>query len=66
MHTIYYIHVIKDIYKSRQFHPPTMLHTYTDFSLSRDSLFPVEIVQEEERENLILQEHTLTLCSFTK
>lgn len=41
-HTIYYVHVIKDIYKSRQFHPPTMLHTYTDFSLSRDSLFPVD------------------------
>lgn len=24
MHTIYYIHVIKDIYKSRQFHPPQL------------------------------------------
>lgn len=40
MHTIYYIHVIKDIYKSRQFHPPTMLYTYIDFNLSKDFSVP--------------------------
>lgn len=48
MHTIYYIHVIKDIYKSRQFHLSTVLHTYIDFNLSKESLFPVEIFFQEE------------------
>lgn len=33
MHTIYYSHVIKDTYKSQQFHPSTVSYTYIDFNL---------------------------------
>lgn len=32
MHTIYYIHVIKDIYKSKEFYPSITLYTYADFN----------------------------------
>lgn len=47
MHTIYYSHVIKDIYKSKQFHPSTVLYTYIDFLICpKDSLFPGDFLGE--------------------
>lgn len=32
MHTIYYTHVIKEFYKSKQFYPSTSLYTYIEFN----------------------------------
>lgn len=34
MHTIYYTHIIKEFYKSKQFYPSTSLYTYIEFNTS--------------------------------
>lgn len=50
MHTIYYSHVIKDIYKSKQFHPSTVSNTYIDFNLSQRFSVPRRFFRRKNKD----------------